>query len=197
MGCCSPKPPCVPRRRRPLAVARPRGAAHPIPPPSRSWHRREEDMLMTPSCYFPPLVCWSLAPARCGRQGPVLPPPVAPHGREWTHRRHDSCEHSCGAGPRQARRRWLQGGGLLRLTHHTKQHVLATQLRAQRQTFRQSEAGGVPPQRSQTGTGILFQISTRQQHGAGDAVDGTATRASSYPMVLYCAPVIRGWPGAG
>ncbi|RNC46684.1 hypothetical protein TcCL_NonESM03424, partial [Trypanosoma cruzi] len=32
-------------------------------------------------------------------------------------------------------------------THHTKQHALATQLRAQRQTFRQSEAGGVPPQR--------------------------------------------------
>ncbi|RNC32129.1 hypothetical protein TcCL_Unassigned05295 [Trypanosoma cruzi] len=44
-------------------------------------------------------------------------------------------------------RRWLQGGGRLRLTHHTKQHALATQLRAQRQTFRQSEAGGVPPQR--------------------------------------------------
>ncbi|RNC36249.1 ribonuclease HI, partial [Trypanosoma cruzi] len=45
-------------------------------------------------------------------------------------------------------KQWLQGGGLLRLTHHTqKKHVLATQLRAQRQTFRQSEAGGVPPQR--------------------------------------------------
>ncbi|ESS61430.1 hypothetical protein TCDM_10990 [Trypanosoma cruzi Dm28c] len=44
-------------------------------------------------------------------------------------------------------RRWLQGGGRQRPTHHTKQHVLATQLRAQRQTFRQSEAGGVPPQR--------------------------------------------------
>ncbi|RNE99005.1 hypothetical protein TcG_12365, partial [Trypanosoma cruzi] len=44
-------------------------------------------------------------------------------------------------------RRWLQGGGRQRPAHHTKQHVLATQLRAQRQTFRQSEAGGVPPQR--------------------------------------------------
>ncbi|EKG07089.1 hypothetical protein TCSYLVIO_001793 [Trypanosoma cruzi] len=44
--------------------------------------------------------------ARCGRQGPVLPPPVAPHGQEWTHRRHDSCEQSRGAAPRQAK-----GGG--------------------------------------------------------------------------------------
>ncbi|RNC52096.1 ribonuclease HI [Trypanosoma cruzi] len=59
-------------------------------------------MLMTPSCYFPPLDGWSLAPARCGRQRPVLPPPVASHGREWTHRRHGSCERSCGAGTRQA-----------------------------------------------------------------------------------------------
>ncbi|EKG07088.1 hypothetical protein TCSYLVIO_001792 [Trypanosoma cruzi] len=44
-------------------------------------------------------------------------------------------------------RRWLRGGGRQRPAHHTKQHVLATQLRAQRQTFRQSEAGSVPPQR--------------------------------------------------
>ncbi|RNF15254.1 hypothetical protein TcG_07268 [Trypanosoma cruzi] len=44
-------------------------------------------------------------------------------------------------------RRWLRGGGRQHPAHHTKQHVLATQLRAQRQTFRQSEAGSVPPQR--------------------------------------------------
>ncbi|RNC56233.1 ribonuclease HI [Trypanosoma cruzi] len=59
-------------------------------------------MLMTPSCYFPPLDGWSPAPARFQRWRPVLLPPVAPHGREWAHRRHDSCERSRGAGPRQA-----------------------------------------------------------------------------------------------
>ncbi|RNF15248.1 hypothetical protein TcG_07262 [Trypanosoma cruzi] len=35
-------------------------------------------MLMTPSCYFPPLDGWSLAPARFQRWRPVLLPPVVP-----------------------------------------------------------------------------------------------------------------------
>ncbi|KAF8301896.1 hypothetical protein TcYC6_0050880 [Trypanosoma cruzi] len=54
------------------------------------------------------------------------------------------------------------------------------QLHAQRQTFRQSEAGGVPPQRPQTGAGILFHISIQKQHAADVAADGTASLAPKH-----------------
>ncbi|KAF8305411.1 hypothetical protein TcBrA4_0040430 [Trypanosoma cruzi] len=147
MGCCGPQASVCASTSASLAVAR-RAELHiqflRRRALCREGGRHADDAIML----FPAagLMVACASSVRATRAGPATRP-VAPHGQEWTHRRHDSCEQSRGAAPRQAK-----GGGFrvgdVNIPPITQNNTSSpTQLRAQRQTFRQSEAGGVPPQR--------------------------------------------------